>query len=106
MEEVIDEFDSTLNWAVEEEKLRLTRTEGVGTFYLVIASFIVLVICFFVLIYANKGRVYEETTTSPNALEMMQDENNIYDIESEYEEVEDDVDGEHVVNLPVEEEEA
>ena len=82
MEEVVDDFEPTLTWAVEEEKLRLSRTEGIGTFYLLIASFVIVVICFLVLIYGNRGRV-DEFPETPKALDMMQDENNIYDIESE-----------------------
>ena len=82
MEET-DNFDQTLAWASEEEKLRATRTEGFNTFYLVIAAGLVALTVLLILIYGGSGK---ETINSPEALNMIQDPDNIYDIESEYEE--------------------
>ena len=90
MDEEIDDYDDTLKWAIEEEKLRATRGQGVGSFYLVIASILIVLICALIFYYANKGR-----KDDPSALEMMQDEDNIFDDEfsnvDEYEEVIEDV---------------
>ena len=72
MEEV-DEFESTLNWAVEEEKIRATRGLGVSSFYLIIMAVFLLFIFILILYYTNKERV------DLIALDMIQDENNIYD---------------------------
>ena len=81
MEEV-DDYDATINWAEQEENLRLTRTEGVGSFYLVVGSIFVLIICFFALYYGNRGRI-DDT----EALDMMNDPENIYDDEFSYEDI-------------------
>lgn len=81
MEEV-DNFDKTLIWAIEEEKLRATRGQSVGTFYLVVASVIIFVICFLILFYSNRRK-------KTSALEMMKDPDNEFDEfdETETEEV-------------------
>jgi hypothetical protein len=84
-EETETDFEQTLIWAKEEEKLRSTRVEGISTFYLGLGAIFLFIICFFIIIYLNKDRKYD---TTPDALDMIQDENNIYDLESEYEEVE------------------
>lgn len=78
-----DDFEKTLIWVEEEEKLRITRGQGVGTFYLVVLSIILFVITFLILYFSNRNK-------KMNALEMMKDPNNVYDnddvSESEYEE--------------------
>ena len=66
------DYDATLNWAIEEEKLRATRVEGYGSFYLIIGAIFILIFCLLILFYANRGR-----KDGPTALEMMQDEENI-----------------------------
>ena len=71
MEEV-DDFDKTLIWAVEEEKLRSSRGQGVGTFYLVIISLFIFVTCFLILYYSNRGKKL-------SALDMLKDPNNVFD---------------------------
>ena len=80
MEET-DDFEKTLIWAVEEEKLRATRGQSIGTFYLVILSTIIFVICFLVLFYSNRRK-------KRSALEMMKDSENEFD-EFDEEETED-----------------
>ena len=78
MEEV-DDFDKTLVWAIEEENLRATRGQGIGTFYLVIVSLFIFVICFLVLYYSNRGKKL-------NTLDMLRDPNNVFDhFSTEYE---------------------
>ena len=81
MEEV-DDFDKTLVWAIEEENLRATRGQGIGTFYLVIISIFIFVTCFLILYYSNRGRKL-------NTLDMLKDPNNVFDhFSTEYEEEE------------------
>ena len=104
-EEVVDEFQSTVAWALQEESLRLSRTEGISSVYLIFYSILIVLICFLVLVYFNKGRKYEVEQTGEKteqdsqleegeeqeqlkpltALQMIQDENNIYDEEEYYE---------------------
>ena len=84
MEEV-DDFDKTLVWAVEEEKLRSVRGQGIGTFYLVIVSIFLFVTVFLVLYYSNRGK--KRTT-----LDMLKDSDNVFDhFSTEYEEEGEDV---------------
>ena len=77
----VEDYEATVNWAEQEEKTRLTRGQGISSFYLITGAIIVLVICFFVLYYANQGRL-DET----GALNMMLDPDNIYEEEFSYEE--------------------
>lgn len=84
MEEV-DDFDKTLTWALEEENVRTSRGQGIGTFYLVIASIVLFVIVFLVLYFYNRG-------SKVSALDMMRDPNNIYDDVSETENDEEEAD--------------
>ena len=86
--EIIEEedFDKTLLWAVEEEKLRTTRGQGIGTFYLVIASLFIVATCFLFLYFSNRG-----TKKTKNAIDLMRDPDNMFDNFSEtYEEVEEE----------------
>ena len=79
MEEV-DDFDKTLVWAIEEENLRTTRGQGVGTFYLVIVSLFLFVSVFLILYYSNRGK-------KRSALDMLKDSDNVFDhFSTEYEE--------------------
>lgn len=81
MEEV-DDFDKTLVWAVEEENLRSTRGQGIGSFYLVIVSIFLFVSVFLILYYSNRGK--KRTT-----LDMLRDTDNVFDhFSTEYEEEE------------------
>jgi len=81
MEEV-DDFDKTLVWAVEEEKLRSTRGQGIGTFYLVIVSIFLFVTVFLVLYYSNRGK-------KRSTLDMLRDSDNVFDhFSTEYDEEE------------------
>tara|TARA_R110001599_G_scaffold345083_2_gene569157 strand:+ start:1742 stop:2107 length:366 start_codon:yes stop_codon:yes gene_type:complete len=86
--EIIEEedFDKTLLWAVEEEKLRTTRGQGIGTFYLVIASLFIVATCFLFLYFSNRG-----TKKTKNAIDLMRDPDNMFDNFSET--YEDDVEG-------------
>jgi len=112
-EELVDEFQSTVDWALREESLRLSRTECISSVYLIFYSILIVLICFLVLVYFNKGRKYEveqkeektgqdsqleegeeqeqqkeqqkEQLKPLTALQMIQDENNIYDEEEYYE---------------------
>lgn len=74
MEEV-DEFDTTVNWAIEEEKTRLTRGQGISSFYLIVLSLIIIFICVMIFWFT---KVKEETIS---ALSMMQNSEYIYDDE-------------------------
>ena len=84
MEEV-DDYEATLAWAEQEEKLRLTRGQGIGSFYLIIGSIFILLICILIVYYFNKGKKYELTI-----LDLMRDPENIYDEEFSTYEVEED----------------
>jgi len=77
----VENYDATVNWAEQEEKARITRGQGISSFYLITGAIFVIVICFFVLYYGNRGRL-DETDT----LNMMLDPDNIYDEEFSYEE--------------------
>ena len=79
-----DDFEKTLIWAAEEEKLRATRGQGVGSFYLVVTAIIIFVIIFLTLYFYNRG-------SKMNALEMMQDPDNVFDGYSETYEEEEEV---------------
>ena len=92
MEEV-DEYDATLVWAEQEEKLRLTRGQGISSFYLIIGSIFILLICIFILYYSNRGRKDEITT-----LDMMRDPENIYDEEFSSYEVEEELEQQELPN--------
>jgi hypothetical protein len=76
MEEEFDEYNDTLVWALEEEKLRTTRGQGINSFYLIVASIIILFAVFLILYFFNKGK---KTST----LSMMRDPENIFDDFSE-----------------------
>ena len=88
--EIIEEedFDKTLLWAVEEEKLRTTRGQGIGTFYLVVVSLFIVATCFLFLYFSNRG-----TKKTKSAIDLMRDPDNMFDNFSEtYEdEVEEEV---------------
>jgi hypothetical protein len=75
MEEV-DDYEATINWATQEETLRATRGQGYGSFYLIIASILILLFCLLILYYTNRGNGKKKTNAS--ALDLIQDENNIY----------------------------
>ena len=68
-----EEFDSTVTWALEEEKIRVNRGQGISSFYLIILSFVLLLICFFIFYFSKEPESLME------ALKMMQDPKNIYD---------------------------
>ena len=94
MEEV-DDYDATLNWAIQEETLRTTRGQGYGSFYLILVSILILMFCFLVLYYSNRNRTNKvnkgnELNESLNALDLIKDENNI--LFEEFSNVEDDDD--------------
>ena len=74
MEEV-DEFDTTVNWAIEEEKIRLVRGQGISSFYLVILSLFVMFICVMIFWFTKRK------DDSISALSMMQNSDYIYDDE-------------------------
>lgn len=78
MEEEIDEYDQTLVWALEEEQIRTTRGQGVNSFYLVVASIIILFTVFLVLYFSNKRK-------KSSALSMMKNSENVFDEFSEEE---------------------
>lgn len=52
----VDDYEATLNWALEEEKLRSNRGDGIGSFYLIIASILIFLICLFILYLGNRKR--------------------------------------------------
>lgn len=71
----MEDFDKTLSWVTEEEKLRKERGQGISTFYLFIMSFMVIAFIVFMIYLINtNGKELE-------ALEMMQDPDNFYDDE-------------------------
>ena len=53
------DYDSTVAWALEEEKIRVDRGKAYSTFYLFMGSICILLLCFFVLYYFNRGEKYE-----------------------------------------------
>ncbi len=73
VEQENEEYDKTLLWAIEEENLRNGRGQGVSSFYLIIGALFVLVIVFLILYYST------EKEEKLDALEMIQDPNNIYE---------------------------
>jgi len=84
MEEV-DDYEATLNWAQQEEKLRIERGQGFGSFYLVIGSIFIFLFCLLIFYYANKGRKDELS-----ALDMITDPEHIFDDDfSNFEEFDD-----------------
>ena len=94
MEEETDDFDKTLIWSTEEENARALRgTSEVGSFYLVLGAFAIFVVVFFILFFANRGKKL-------NALEMMKDPNNVFDIDEEEIEEESEV---PLIDIPDEE---
>lgn len=99
MEEV-DDYEATINWATQEEALRATRGQGYGSFYLIIGSILILLLCLLILYYSNRGNGNKKTNSS--ALELIQDENNIYLEEfsnvEENEENEDENDDDEIEN--------
>jgi hypothetical protein len=76
MEEELDEYDETLVWALEEEKIRTTRGQGVSSFYLVVIGIIILFIVFLFLYFSNRGKKL-------TALDMINDPDNVFDEFSE-----------------------
>lgn len=90
MEEA-DDYDATLNWAIQEETLRTTRGQGYGSFYLILVSILILMLCFLVLYYANKNKTSEkkgQDKSNLTALDLIKDEDNI--LLEEFSNVEDD----------------
>lgn len=84
MEET-DDFDQTLIWAIEEENIRTTRGQNIGTFYLVVTSVIIFVICFLVLYFSNRKK-------KTSALDMMKDPDNEFDeFDDEIEETDEEI---------------
>lgn len=68
----IDEYDSTLAWAIEEEKKRINRGNGYSTIYLIIISIIIFLSIFFILYISNK-------VNKPGALDLITDPENLFD---------------------------
>ena len=94
MEEV-DDYDATLNWAIQEETLRTTRGQGYGSFYLILVSILILMFCFLVVYYSNRNRANGTSGVNKGkdskditALDLIKDENNI--LLEEFSNVEDD----------------
>ena len=96
MEDEIDEFDKTLIWSVEEEKLNAKRVSEmrIPSFYLIIAALFIFVTCFFILYYSNRRKKL-------GALDMMKDPDNVFE-----EFTEDGQDNEEVPLIELSEDEA
>ena len=91
MEEV-DDYDATLNWAIQEETLRTTRGQGYGSFYLIFASILLLLFCFLILYYSHRNNKVPKGSLS--TLDLMRDEDNI--LLEEFSNVEEDVEEDDV----------
>jgi len=77
VQEENEDYDKTLLWAMEEERLRSSRGQGVGSFYLVVTALFVLIVVFLILYFQT------DKNENFNALEMIRDPNNIYEDLSE-----------------------
>ncbi len=76
MSEVKDEeFEKTLAWAKTEEQLRANRGQGIGSFYLIIMSILILGLIVFIVYLVNR------TAGEFSALNMMKDPSNVFDDE-------------------------
>ena len=70
-------FEDTTKWVSQEEKNRKNRGNGVSTFYLILASAIILGVVVFLLSMGG------EDASELTALRLMQDPDNIFDDEYE-----------------------
>ena len=66
-----NDYEKTLLWALEEEKLRTNRGKGVSSFYLYLISLIIFIVFFLILYFDKEKKI--------NPIDMMKDPANIYD---------------------------
>ena len=66
-----NDYEKTLLWALEEEKLRTNRGKGVSSFYLYLISLIIFIVFFLILYFDKEKKI--------NPIDMMKDPENIYD---------------------------
>ena len=71
-----EDYETVVAWAEQEEKTRSIRGQGVSSFYLILGSIFVFIVCFLILYYTNRGRKTELTT-----IDLMTDPENIYEEE-------------------------
>lgn len=100
-----NDFNTTVAWAVEEEKIRQTRGQGVGSFYLILVSVVILFLCFLFLYYNGPK---SDLKSDLFALDMMKDPTNIFDdefsgAEEEYAEPVQEIQPEEYVSDPTKE---